>query len=54
MSGTDESEREELIKSVNGSDIAYATSLRTLLLIWSGPDTFPVSNAFNIIQTSSV
>ena len=54
MSGTDKSEREELNKSVNGSDIASATSLRTLLLIWSGPHAFPVSNAFNIMQTSSV
>ena len=54
MSGTDESEREELNKSVNGSDIASATSLRTLLLIWSGPHAFPVCNDFNIIQTSSV
>ena len=51
MSGTDESEREELNKSVNGSDIASATSLRTLLLIWSGQHAFLVSNAFNIIQT---
>ena len=46
--------REELNKSVNGSDIASATSLRTLLLIWSEPHAFLVSNAFNIIQTSSV
>ena len=53
MSGTDESESEELNKSVSGSDIASATSLRTQVLIWSGPHAFPVSNDFNRMQTSS-
>ena len=53
MTNTGESEREELNKSVIGSDITSATSLRTLLLIWSGPHAFPVSNAFNIMQIFS-
>ena len=53
MSGTDESEREELNKSVSGSNIASATSLITQVLIWSGPHAFPVSNDFNRMQTSS-
>ena len=49
MSCSDESEREELNKSVSGSDIASAIAL----LIRSGPNAFPASNDFNRMQTSS-
>ena len=42
-----------LNRSARGSEIASATSLRTLLLIWSGPHAFPVARDFSITHTSS-